>query len=322
MIKNLLSVIIPSRDPRYLQKTIDDLLNKAGGEIEIIVVLDGLWHDPMPKEDIRVVIVHHGTQFNNKGMRESINKGMALACGEFVMKIDEHCMLDQGYDIKLKADCEEDWVVIPRRKRLDPDKWEIIEDGRPPVDYMKIDYPYAKPLDKTQGLHGSEDKQRFNNRKDILIDDVMTGQGSCYFLPKKLWDSVIVRLEDENYGPFTQEIQEICNKVWLIGGSVKVNKKTFYGHWHKGSSGRNYSFSNEQYVKHSEGNEKGRLFGIDFWVNNRWDRRKYDFKYLIDKFWPIPGWPENWEEQIIIDKKNDYSTLNYEGDHWLRNLKK
>ena len=56
----MLSVIIPSRNNEYLQRTIDDLLEKAEGEIEIIVVLDGYWPSPMLVHDIRVSIIHHG----------------------------------------------------------------------------------------------------------------------------------------------------------------------------------------------------------------------------------------------------------------------
>ena len=36
MIKDMLSIIIPSRSPQYLYQTVEDLLNKAEGEIEII----------------------------------------------------------------------------------------------------------------------------------------------------------------------------------------------------------------------------------------------------------------------------------------------
>ena len=302
MIKNLLSVIIPSRDPRFLQKTIDDLLIKAEEEIEIFVILDGYWANPMPKDDPRVRIIHHGTQFDNKGMRESINKGMALASGEFVMKCDEHVSFSQGYDRVLKADCESNWMVIPRRGRLDPDKWERTEDRRPSIDYMFIDYPYARIGDKTCGLHGAEDRQRYKDRKDIIIDDVMTGQGSCYFMRKSYWDEIIVNLDSENYGNFTQEAQELSNKIWLSGGRVIVNKNVEYLHLHKGSKfGRGYCFSNEQYRRHGAGCEKGRLYCIDFWINNKWDKRVYDFKWLVEKFWPLKGWPENWEEQIKID---------------------
>ena len=160
----MLSIIIPSRNDEYLQKTIDDLLNKAEGEVEIIVVLDGYWPNPMLVHNDRVSIIHHGTFHDSNGMRHSINTGMAIARGEYVMKIDEHCMVDQGYDTKLIADCEDNWMVVPRRYRLDAENWKIIEDGRPPIDYMVIDYPYQRPYDKTCGLHGAEDKESYYNK--------------------------------------------------------------------------------------------------------------------------------------------------------------
>ena len=319
----MLSIIIPSRSPQYLKKTINDLLAKAEGEVEIIVVFDGRWptQEEMPDDDVRVRLVHCGAIHNSPGMRHCINQGVAISSGEYLMKIDEHCMVDQGYDVKLAADCEDDWMVIPRRKRLDAENWTLIEDGRQDIDYMQIDYPYAKPFEKTEGLHGSEDRQRFRDRKDILIDDVMTMQGSCYFLPKKLWDAVIVKMDDEAYGSFTAEAQELSMKVWLSGGRVVVNKKTWYAHWHKGRAGKGYGFSNAQYKQHAEQMEKGRLFCIDYWVNNRWAQRKHDFKWLIEKFWPLRGWPEDWETKIREDKKLDYSTLKYKDDFWLQGLR-
>src|SRR3990167_11142547 len=106
-MKNGLSVIIPSRQPEYLQKTIDDLLLKARGEIEVIVVLDGYWPEPMLRDDQRVKIIHQGAVHDNPGMRAAINAGMSVADGEYVMKIDEHCMMDEGFDEKLKADCQD-----------------------------------------------------------------------------------------------------------------------------------------------------------------------------------------------------------------------
>lgn len=315
----MLSVIIPSRSPQYLQKTIDDLLVKAEGEIEIIVVFDGIWPNPMIKDDPRVRVIHHGTIHDSKGMRHSINLGVAMSCGEYIMKIDEHCMMDKGYDLKLIADCQDNWMVIPRRYRLEPETWTIIEDGRPPIDYMQIDYPYQRPYDKTCGLHGAEARNLYHAKKDILIDDVMTMQGSCYFMPRKLWDSVIVRMEDENYGTFTAEAQELSMKVWLSGGRVIVNKKTWYAHWHKGHKGKGYGFSTEQYKNHCAQMEKGRVFCINKWIYTK--DYKHDFEWLIKKFWPLNGWPENWKEQIEIDKEKDYSTTKYRDDYWLSNLR-
>lgn len=319
-MKPKVSVVIPSRSDQYLQKTVDDLLNKAEAEVEVIVVYDGRWADPILKDDPRLVQIHHGEIFNNRGMRESINTGVAVSRGEYLMVIDEQCAVDQGYDVKLMADCEDDWVVIPRRKRLDADNWTLIEDGRPDIDYMAVEYPYLKSLDKTQGLHGKEWKRP--ERADILVDDTPTMQGSCYFMKRTHWDKVIGELDSTYYGTFTMEAQEVGLKTWLSGGRVVVNKKTWYAHFHKGRGGKSYGFSNAQYKRHSEGMERGRLFAIDHWCYDKWDSplRIHDWAWFIDKF-KMPGWPKNWKEQIEIDKLKDYSTLKYKDDYWLSGLR-
>jgi glycosyltransferase involved in cell wall biosynthesis len=301
----MLSVIIPVRNERWLQQTINDLLAKAEGEIEIIVVMDGVWQDV--EENPRVKIIKQGTVWNTKGMREGINAGMALASGEWVMKCDGHTMWDQGFDVKLIADCDEQTVVVPRRYRLDVEKWELINDGRPPVDYMFIDYPYFIPHDPTQGLHGAEWKQP--DRDDILIDDLMTFQGSAYFMHKKHWEWQ-GDLDTVLYGPFTHESQEISNKAWLGGRRVIVNKKTWYAHLHKGKKyGTGYGFSNAQWEKFKADMEFGRRAAMDIWLNNKWVGLVHDWEWLIDKFWPVPHWPFECRERIITDRDKDWSTL-------------
>lgn len=306
----MISVVIPSRSDQYLQKTVDDLLTKAEGEIEVIVVYDGRWADPILRDDPRVVQIHHGEVHDNYGMRASINLGMSIAKGDYVMKIDEQCMVDQGFDLKLAADCKDNWVVIPRRKRLEPDSWTLIEDGRPPVDYMCVDYPYQRPYDKTCGLHGAE--WRRPDRANYEIDDTPTMQGSCYFMKKTYWDQLFPEgLDDVNYGTFTQEAQEISMKVWLSGGRVVVNKRTWYAHWHKGKHGKGYGFSTEQYRKHLEGTERGRLYAISYWMNTQ--DFEHDFKWFVNKKFTMPGW-ENWEERIKGDAPKDFS-VTYDGEY-------
>ena len=169
MNKGLLSVIIPDRNEQFLQKTVDDLLAKAEGDVEVIVVMDGAWNENFNWNKENIVVIHHGVMQSAPGMRASINAGIAVAKGEYLLVIDGHCMMDQGYDVKLKADCEDDWLVIPRRKRLDPEKWELVEDGRPPIDYMFIDYPYREPDSKVCGLHGKEDRQRFYDKTTVCL---------------------------------------------------------------------------------------------------------------------------------------------------------
>ena len=294
----MVSVIIPSRSDQYLQKTIDDLLERAEGEIEIIVPLDGYWPNPVLKDDPRVVVIHHGMVHDNAGMRAGINASADLARGEYLMKVDEHCMVDKAFDTKLKADMQDDWVVIPRRYRLEPESWTLIEDGRPPIDYMYLANPFVRPDDVLYGLHGSIWKERTHENRDILIDDNMSWQGSCWFMKTKYWHDTFAPLDDENYGTFTQEAQEIGNKTWLSGGRLVVNKKTWYAHYHKGKRGKGLGFSNAQYRRHQDLTEQGRLYCIDYWLNNRWPERKHDFEWLLEKFWPVPTWPEDWKERF------------------------
>jgi len=301
----MLSIIIPSRDPRYLQKTIDDLLIKASQSIEIIVVLDGYWPNPMLKSDPRVIVIHHGTQFNNVGMRDSINRGMSIAKGTHVMKIDEHCLMSQGYDLVLKADCEDEDVIIPRRYRIQPDLWEVMEDGRAPIDYMHIDFPFQRPNDKKCGLHGGIWKR--DDRADILIDETPTMQGSFYFMKKSYWDNLIDPLDSEKYGNFTQEAQEISFKAWFSGGRVMVNKKVFYAHWHKGKNGRNYGFSNQQYREHGRSMNMGRIYCRDYWLATK--DYKYDWEWFMKKFPDMPGWNKNWKSEIAEARKLEEDLL-------------
>ncbi len=255
--------------------------------------------------DKRVRVIQQGTLHDNFGMRRAINDGISLAQGEFIMKIDEHCMVDQGYDFKLALSCHEQAVVIPRRKRLDPEKWELIEDGRPPIDYMFVSYPYQRPYDRACGLYGAEDKDRAKVRAELLIDETMTMQGSCWFIRKAYFKQLFPNGMDEaHYGMFNHEAQEISNTVWLSGGQVLVNKDTWYAHYHKGSKGKGYGFSNAQYKRFTADKEKARRYAIDYWLTTK--DFKHDWAWLIENFQPVPTWPEDWDRTITTDAKWDW----------------
>jgi hypothetical protein len=120
-------------------------------------------------------------------------------------------------------------------------------------------------------------------------------------------------MSTEMYGPFTQEAQELGNKTWLGGGKVMVNKKTWYAHYHKGSRGKRYGFTNWQYKVHQDQMELGREFCVDYWLSNAWKNRIHDFKWLVDRFSPVPTWPPDWEERIHKDKLLDYRFVRPDG---------
>lgn len=294
MIKGKISIILPSRNERFLSKTVADLLAKAAGDIEILPVLDGC----PPPTDLSVDPRVHPLQLPDRvGMRGAIDAGAAVATGEYLMKTDGHCMYAEGFDEVLKADIEDNWIVVPRRYSLEPEEWRIYtEHGKAPVDYHYLSWPFARPDDRACGLHGNVWAQRAKERQHVLIDDEMSSQGSSWFMTVK-HKNWLGHMEVENYGTFCQEFQELGMKTWLGGGAVKVNKKTWYAHLHKGKKyGTGYKFNNAEWTKWTQDNEKGHLFTIRQWMFDRWERRSRDLRWLVDLFWPVPGWPADWEQ--------------------------
>lgn len=290
MVIGRVSVILPSRNERFLTKTVIDLLAKAQGDVEIIPVLEGYWPTPALPEDPRIHILHNSVA---TGMRNAINAGVAMATGEFIMKLDGHCMVSDGFDVVLKAECERNWIVVPRRYSLEPEEWVILDNGKAPVDYHYLSFPF-QPDKPGRGLHGSVWNDRARKRKDILLDEEMSSQGSCWFMHRNHWDTLIGPMQCEGYGRFAQEFQELGNKTWLSGGKVMINKKAWYAHLHKGSKyGRGYSMSSGEM-------NRGVQYAVELWVYDQWEHplRVHSLEWLIDHFWPVPTWPDNWTSAL------------------------
>jgi len=284
-MNKMVSVIIPSRNERFLKRTIEDLLKNATGEIEVVAVLDGYWRPVALPKDPRVKRVVHRQP---KGMRAAINAGASIAKGKYLMKTDAHCLFAEGFDETLMADCEENWVVIPRRYSLDAENWTINK-RRPKRDYHYLCFPEkGKPHD--WGMHGVEWPERSKERSDPKydIDDNMSFQGSCWFTHKRWFDDFIEKL-DENpiYAGWAQEPTEIGLKTWLGNGKVMVNKKTYYAHLHKGNAyGRGYQMDRSGVIA-------GHNYAADYWINNSWPKQIHKIDWLVEKFWPVPTWPED-----------------------------
>ena len=272
----MISIVIPSRNEKYLLKTTEDLLVKSRGDVEIIIILDGYWDALL--DDKRVSVIHRGV---SRGMRPAINSGVAISKGEYILKVDAHCMFDEGYDVKLVADCEKNWVVVPRRKRLEPISWTVIGDGRPDIDYEYMCYPYRNG--ELVGLHGViwDEKNKSKQLKKEPITDLMSAQGSCWFMPKDYFYELEL-MDDVNYGTFFGEFQEIALKAWLSGGRVVRNKKTWYAHWYKGKH-RGYSLHTDISVPRNHTMK---------WMNmgEAWHKQTIPIEWLLEKFAPVPGW--------------------------------
>ena len=277
-----LSVIIPSRNERFLPETVADLLRNARGDIEIVVCLDGYWCNPPLKDDKRLHVIHFGKP---RGMRAAVNAGANVARGEWLMKTDAHCAFGEGFDEILKADCPDNSIVVPRRFSLDAVGWKPQKE---PIDSEHFFYPWLHPDDP--GLHAVPWLERGRARRDVLLDEDMTFQGSAWLMSAAHFHKRLGGLDDATYGKFWGEPAEIGLKTQLGSweGKIVRVKKTYYCHLHKGRSyGRGY-----QQAPREESN----ALMFNFWWRNKWGGRAHDLDWLIEKFWPVPGWPDDWRK--------------------------
>lgn len=222
-----LSVIIPSYKDPLLTKTTESLLDSSElpvDQLEIVIVMDGYWQAPV--DDPRVKVVHLG---KNRGMREAINAGVKVSTGQYIMRTDEHCMFGPGYDRILtdKNNIKDNWIVVPRRYFLDPEKWEIMKD------HGYIDYEKLLIGNGRKKFTAHPWKSRTEKLKGKGVQPTMAMQGSCWVMSRKHWDTVIGELQTEGYGPLYQDSTEMIFKTWQAGGEMVLNPLTWYGHKHR-----------------------------------------------------------------------------------------
>ena len=286
------SVLIPARNEVYLQKTIESILEAAEEDIEIIAVCDGYWPDPPIKDDPRVILIHHTEAI---GQRPAINEAARMATGKYVLKTDAHSMFDKGFDVKLKADCEYDWTVIPRMYNLDIETWQPKWNKK--TDYMFIlspddeDKPFRHNYwdGKCARKYPEEYrayKKRIKNAPEI--DDVMNGQGACFFMHKdRFWE---LGGMDEDHGSWGQFGTELACKTWLSGGKMVTSLKTWIGHLFRTGNFAQHGESSWPYPINQRQIDAARKYSRDMWLNNKWPKAVRKLDWLIDHFKPVPDW--------------------------------
>ncbi len=222
----MVSVIIPSRRERFLNETIRDLQKNLRGDYEIIVTLDGANEERL--EGVRYI-------YNKKakGMRTAINQAVAIAEGDYIMKLDAHCMVDEGIDLKLLDKHQEKWVQAPTRKRLIAGDWKI-DNSRDDINYMYLNSDHMGVVNRTQDREG-------------MLDETQIFQGSCYFINRDYFLDLGL-LDAENFGGSGYEALEIATKVRHDGGKVMRNKYTWYAHARLGRKYRVDRSQSREYV--------------------------------------------------------------------------
>jgi glycosyltransferase involved in cell wall biosynthesis len=294
------SIVIPSRVETYevsagvsvLQRTVQDIYKKATGDFEVIVAFDGPPYQSFPDYPNLIKM-----QNEWQGTKPTVNAAVNIATGKYIFKSDSHCMFAEGFDEILQMNMEDNWVVTPRMYILDAENWKWQDERF--YDYFRLPCPfnYKRGFLFQAGGHWPE---RTAERLDIPIDENMKLHGSAWFMNRDYYLDCLGGIISDGSGTWNGEDIDITMRTWLgsWNGKLMVNKNTWYAHMHRGGQRpRGYGFS------HNEAYASAR-WSAKYWMSNLWDARVHDIEWLIDRFSPIPGWPENWKE-LYKDWKNE-----------------
>lgn len=282
------SIIIPSRGEKAenLNRTINSIFQNATGDFEIIIGFNGTPYTNVPD--------HPKIKFlfekENIGLKPMINKLARMATGEYIYKSDAHCAFGYGFDEILKADMQDDWIVMPRFKIIKDDGSIQMRDGKEEFyDYFYLCCPFTdkRGLRFKAGGHWPErTKERLESHP--VVDETPQIHGSGWFVKKDYYLNVLGGFPEIDPLGHAQEPIWLALKNWLIGGKVMVNKKTWYAHLHQDSSQRGYP----EDKAHTEETYK---LTADYWLKNEEPNLKHNFAWFVNEKFPnMPSWPPNW----------------------------
>jgi glycosyltransferase involved in cell wall biosynthesis len=315
-----LSIIIPARNEMFLGKTIEDLLKNIEGKTEIIVVLDG-YNTPIPQipNDKRVIILGYHESI---GQREATNQAVKLSKSKYIMKVDAHCAFDKGFDVKMMREMRDDWTMVPVMRNLHVFNW-ICPDGhsryqspsgvcRECGKETKMDVVWiakTNPQSTSYCFDSEPHFQYFNEFKKRPegrgeITETMSLQGSCFMCTREKYLELNLS-DNETFGSWGSQGIEVACKTWLSGGRVVVNHKTWYAHMFR-TQGGDFSFP---YAQSGSQVERAKKQAKELFFNNKWEKQIRPLSWLLERFWPVPGWTEEQLKELKRNEVNKYETV-------------
>jgi hypothetical protein len=296
----------------FLARTIEDILTNIEADTEIIAVLDGAWADPPVPQNDRVNVIYVPEAI---GQRAATNLAAKLSKSKYVMKIDAHCAFDKGFDRKMLEafNRRNDATMVPVMRNLWAFDWKCFHCG-----WKKYQGPTPKKCEacgksdkirrkmvwigkeKPQSTsycfdpephfqYFGEYKHRDQYKKDKEekgLTETMSLQGSCFMATrKKYWE---LALCDEKLGNWGNQGIEVAVKTWLSGGRVLVNHNTWYAHMFR-TQGGDFGFPWENSGRETQ-KTKDNVKEV-LW-NNKLPKQIHPLSWLLEKFWPVPGWTE------------------------------
>jgi hypothetical protein len=312
-----LSILLPARNEQFLSRTIEDILQNIEGDSEVIAVLDGQWAHPPIADHPRVTLIYHPQPI---GQRAATNEAARISTAKYLMKLDAHCSMDKGFDVKLMADMQDDWCIVPVMKNLHAFNWRCQACGNEtyqgpyPTECQKCQsagqfeqvilwFPKPSPNSKAYCFDSEPHFQYFREFSKRPggkgeLTETMSLQGSCFMMTRDKYFELDVC--DESFGSWGSQGIEVACKFWLSGGRVVCNQRTWYAHLFR-TQGADFGFP---YHLSGKQVEQAKRRARELFFEGKWDKAIRPLSWVLERFWPVNGWTiEELEAQKARESK-------------------
>jgi len=240
----MVTVIISTINDSYLEKTVENVRQNAGGEVEFIVVNDG----GSPVNVPNATVINH---FKIMGRRFSINQAARIAQGNYLFVLDSHCSMSKDWDIKMKESVRDNNLVYSVIRDMHPQTWQYL-----PGDYLHV------------SLNDKYTEKWWNRKKlaDCEIEEESIALTGCAWMVtrERYWQ---LGGYDEVLGEYGWDGPEWALKIWMNEGKVILRTDVICGHiFGTNDSGKLYKckmIPESQYVEYMDkkyGNRIKELF--------------------------------------------------------------
>ena len=274
--------------------------------------MDGCWADPPIKDHARVTLIHLS---ESVGQRAACNIAARVSQSKYLMKLDAHCAVAPGFDTVLIADMQPNFCCVPIMRNLHVFNWVCKKcgdkryQGPTPMNCPKCDntidferdYVWIAKTNPQSVAYCFDPEPHFQYFRGFKrrpegkgdLTETMSLQGSCFVITREKYFELNI-CDENTFGSWGSQGIEVAVKTWLSGGRVICNHKTWYAHLFR-TQGGDFGFP---WPASGRQINKAKVKAKEIFFNNQWPGQVHPISWLVEKFWPVPGWKD--EDLIAI----------------------